>query len=880
MGYRHDIFHALQKRAAQCGSIANQANNGDTGSALDPKSNSLSGFLSSLIVNGIIFAVMLLLFLILRKSQRRQYAPRTYVGTVNKAKRTDPLPEGLFSWVKPLIAINESYVIEKTSLDSYFFLRYLKMSAIMMFVGCCITWPILFPLNITGGAGQKQLDVLAMGNVQKTTHKNWYYGHVLAAYLFFGFVLFTIYRELMHFIAVRQAYLCSSMYANRVSARTILVTSIPEEYLSVPQLLKLFDNVARIWINTNVKELEETVAERDKLALKLEGAEIKYIKTADKNRRTALKKGTAGEGDAESGSVGARWVPAKQRPTHKLKFLVGQKVDTIDWSRTELKNLNAKISELQARQRTDKVEQLNSAFIEFSTQQAAQIAFQCLASNLPLHMAPRYIGITPDEVVWSSLRLKWWERLVKITLVTAFIAVLVIFWAVPVAVVGTISNINYLTCQLPWLKFIEKIPSSILGVITGLLPSVMLAVLMALLPIVLRLCARISGKPSLSTVELHVQNSYFAFQVIQVFLITTLTSAIAASWNDITKYISSPTEIMNLLATNIPKASNFYISYLLLQGLSVSAGALLQIVGLIVGKLLSFLFDTTPRKKWNRWTKLSGLGWGTVFPVFTNIVVIALTYAPIAPLILGFGTIGISLFYLAYKHNLLFVYDNSIDTKGMVYPRALYQTLTGVYLAEVCMIGLFILATTPGPIALSIILLVLTILFQIALTNAFGPMLEPLPRNLQVADNNPATSGDMEANGGGATNGEKSDATAVAHEAPPNPGFLKKFFQPHLYANYMSARALIPQNEFEYTYSHEERENAYVHPAVSATEPILWLAKDEAGVSTEEIEGCKAFEIVASDEFAWIDEKSKVQWEPVVDESEVHPPDYSEKAPM
>ncbi|EWC48664.1 hypothetical protein DRE_01886 [Drechslerella stenobrocha 248] len=869
MGYTHDIFRELHKRAENCGSLTDQGKDENIGSA--KASNSLSGFLSSLVVNLIIFAVMVLLFLILRRSQRRQYAPRTYVGTVRKEKRTDPLPDGIFSWVGPLVAVNESYVIEKTSLDAYFFLRYLKISIVMTLVGCFITWPILFPLNITGGAGSTQLDMLAMGNVRKTDHKNWYYGHVLVAYIFFGFVMFTIYREMMHFVAVRQAYLCSKMYANRISARTLLLTSIPDEYLSVPHLLKLFDNVARIWINTEVKELEETVEERDKLALKLENAEVKYIRTADKNRRKAIKKDGEAAGDAEVGSVGARWVPAKERPTHKLKFLIGKKVDTIDWSRAELKSLNAKIQDLQARQRTDKVEQTNSAFIEFTTQQAAQIAFQCLASNLPLHMAPRYIGITPDEIVWSNLRLKWWERLVKITLVTAFLVALVVFWSVPVAVVGTISNINYLTCQLPWLSFINKIPSAILGVITGLLPAVMLAVLMALLPIILRMCARITGAPSLSAVELSVQNSYFAFQVIQVFLITTLSSAIASSVSDIVG-LANATAITSLLATNIPKASNFYISYMILQGLSVSAGALLQIAGLIVGKILGAILDGTPRKKWNRWTKLSGLGWGTVFPVYTNIVVIALTYAPIAPLILGFATIGISLFYLAYKHNLLFVYDNSIDTKGMVYPRALYQTLTGLYLAEVCMIGLFALAGVPGPLVLAVFLLVFTVLFQIALTNAFGPMLEALPRNLQIGENNPDTAE--------TGNGEKSETTAVAVEAPPKISALKKFFQPHLYANHLSAKALVPQDDIEYTYSPELRENAYIHPALAATEPILWLAKDEAGVSAEEIEGCKAFDIVATDEFAWVNDKSKVQWEPVVNDEEVNPPDYVENPPL
>lgn len=69
---------------------------------------------------------------------------------------------------------------------------------------------------------------------------------------------------------------------------------------------------------------------------------------------------------------------------------------------------------------------------------------------------------------------------------TGFVIVMVIFWAIPVTFVGSISNINYLTDRLHFLKFILKIPPVILGIVTGLLPSVMLALLMALLPIILR----------------------------------------------------------------------------------------------------------------------------------------------------------------------------------------------------------------------------------------------------------------------------------------------------------------------------------------------------------------------------------------------------------
>lgn len=101
-------------------------------------------------------------------------------------------------------------------------------------------------------------------------------------------------------------------------------------------------------------------------------------------------------------------------------------------------------------------------------------------------MAPRYIGLDPNEIIWSNLRIKWWELIIRNAATVGFVVALIIFWAIPVAAVGAISNINFLTNKVPFLRFINDIPQAILGVITALLPAVLLAVLMALLPIVLR----------------------------------------------------------------------------------------------------------------------------------------------------------------------------------------------------------------------------------------------------------------------------------------------------------------------------------------------------------------------------------------------------------
>ena len=131
--------------------------------------------------------------------------------------------------------------------------------------------------------------------------------------------------------------------------------------------------------------------------------------------------------------------------------------------------------------------------------------------------------------------------------------------------------------------------------------------------------AKWGGCPSTAAIELRTQNFYYTFQVVQVFLVATLSSAASAA---LTPILNNPASAVNMLATTLPQASNFYISYFILQGLTIASGGFLQLVGLILFVVLGKILDNSPRKLYKRWMSLSGLGWGTVFPVYTLIITI------------------------------------------------------------------------------------------------------------------------------------------------------------------------------------------------------------------------------------------------------------------
>lgn len=421
---------------------------------------------------------------------------------------------------------------------------------------------------------------------------------------------------------------------------------------------------------------------------------------------------------------GWSWMPAI--------WLLGKKVDTIDYCRKEVARLNLEIEIDQ--QHPERFPLMSSAFIQFNHQVAAHMACQAVSHHLPKQMAPRVVEISPDDVIWDNMSIKWWERYLRTFGIITLVCAMVVGWAFPVAFTGLLSQLSYLEGAFPWLAWLGKLPDWFISACQGILPALCLAILMALLPLILRFLSRAQGNFTGMAVELTVQNYYFAFLFVQLFLVVT----IASSFSTIIERITDVTSWPELLASNIPKSSNYFFSYMILQAMSVSAGALVQIFGLVSWFILAPILDSTARKKWARTTNLNQMQWGTFFPVYTTLASIGLIYCVIAPLILVFNIITFSLFWFVYRYNTLYVTKFRFDTGGLLFPRAINQLFTGLYIMEVCLIGLFFLVrdqddsvACKGQGICMIVVLVLTVGYQIILNEAFHPLIRYLPITLE-----------------------------------------------------------------------------------------------------------------------------------------------------
>ena len=407
------------------------------------------------------------------------------------------MSDSKFGWISDFRKVPDEYILSHNGIDGYFYIRFFKMITIICAVGWPFTWAVLMSVYGTSHQGAQQFDKISFSNIAPAQDANrlyatnfvaWvYYGESILpcqnvpaiANLALGGIMFFIAREAVYYIHVKQAYLLLPGVASRLSSKTVLFTNVPTDYINEARLREAFQSIVHVWLPTDTEVLDELVEDRDKTALKLEGAEVKLSKIANDKRLKAQKKG--------SKQANGDWLDQKDRPTHRLgKFgLYGKKVDTIDWSRTHIADSSTKIAKERETHLSGKGKFNSAVFIEFANVQAAQAAYHKTHVKAPKGFVPRATGSTPQEIIWKNLNMGNTQRLIRTLVVSLILLAMIIFWGVIIAFVGLVSNVTFLTQEAPWLKWILKL-GPVTGIITSLLPAVAMAVVMMLVPIIMR----------------------------------------------------------------------------------------------------------------------------------------------------------------------------------------------------------------------------------------------------------------------------------------------------------------------------------------------------------------------------------------------------------
>ncbi|KAJ3324885.1 hypothetical protein HDU76_013293 [Blyttiomyces sp. JEL0837] len=345
------------------------------------------------------------------------------------------------------------------------------------------------------------------------------------------------------------------------------------------------------------------------------------------------------------------------------------------------------------------------AFVVFNDVLGPHVASRITLHDAPAIMSERYPCVDVKDVIWENAQAKYIERQIRNSFAVAVVTALVIFWSLLIAFVTGVADLDNVKKNFPPIAApLLALPTPIYGLIAGLLPAIIVSVLISLVPTFLRLISFYSGSLLKSETEKTIHGQYFAFQVFNVLVISVVSSSIFTSYKSI---VNNPSNALEEFAGAVPKLSNFFINFLMLQGLSAPAQEVAQIVPLFLKPILAKILGTTPRAAFAA-TQPPAFDPSVMMASHAFIVTVGLFYSVISPLVLPFAVIYFALFFVVYKYEMMYLFSHPAQTGGKMLYRAAKHMFTGLFMFQGLMLVLFGLKQAIGQAILTLIFTITT----------------------------------------------------------------------------------------------------------------------------------------------------------------------------
>ncbi|CEG35776.1 hypothetical protein L914_11304 [Plasmopara halstedii] len=370
-----------------------------------------------------------------------------------------------------------------------------------------------------------------------------------------------------------------------------------------------------------------------------------------------------------------------------------------------------------------------AAFVSFTSLMSAQVAQQTSQSKDPECMA---VMPAPhvDDISWENIGLRYQTRMFGTLLSSLVSATIVLFWTIPTAFVASLASVESLRRTLPFLnKAIVNYP--ILEEIFKQIAPIALALLSALAPLVFNFLSDREGHPSKTEVRAALFTKLAYFQLVQIFFVTVIVGTILDSLKEI---LNQPKQLVSMLGRSMPQQSTFFISYVIVQtGLGLIL-ELLRVVPLVWSALFALLAPKHTRRERNSsWMGLRNISKTDPFDPTNSladcflVLLVTLTFAPIAPLVCYFTWLFFFMAEIVYRRQILYVYKPTCFALGAYWPRLFKFCIIALVVAQLTLIGILSLKKAAIPSIMITVLIIIVLLFSYHVLSLYPIVAKFLP---------------------------------------------------------------------------------------------------------------------------------------------------------
>ncbi|KAG8895082.1 hypothetical protein FRC00_008038 [Tulasnella sp. 408] len=388
----------------------------------------------------------------------------------------------------------------------------------------------------------------------------------LFTFIFSLLALRFLHQNYRKFIRARQLF--SLELVHSIAARTVMVTNLPNHLQGERALAVYFENmnlpVESVNVVREVGGLKDLIDKRTQILLELESHWTNYVgnpsTVAEYDPSQNVRTDTTMLVDVDSEAQRNRLViPHRPRPTLRPGWFK-KRVDALECLEAKFREVDEQVLK---KRKTGKFKSTHVAFVTFETMSSAQIASQVV--HAPYHSqclttpAPE-----PRDIVWSNMTYTPGELKFREFFVMGLMALLLLFWLVPVSALSALLSYEEIKKAMPWLAELIDKNELVRSLVQTFLPSLAVITLNATLPFLLEAFCYIEGQRARSWVENSLLKKYFLFLLINVVFIFLLASTY---WNLLRDLANSPATIPQKLAIALQRGSakHFFLNYVVLQ---------------------------------------------------------------------------------------------------------------------------------------------------------------------------------------------------------------------------------------------------------------------------------------------------------------------------
>lgn len=375
----------------------------------------------------------------------------------------------------------------------------------------------------------------------------------------------------------------------------------------------------------------------------------------------------------------------------------------------------------------------DKAFVVMRTFTASTIAIQSMHSSKPGSMqvvtAPE-----PRDILWENIYVSKGATRTRSYLGEMLVLLLIGFYVVPVALVSLLVSESALVSSSPRLAQLDQASAFFSSAIAMVQPLCIVGI-QQLLPPLFIVIGRLEGLVSFSEVQMRAFSRYFLFQVLNVFLVTTIAGSI---FDTMAIILDSPETVFEMLGNSLPRMSSFFITFVTIKtflGLGMELVRTMSLVQATIRYLL--LPSATLRMSRTIFIGLRPIddpGWFPFHKILAQdmlVVVISVVFAVVAPLVLLPCALFCLFSRIMWTHHHLYVYESVFETGGQFWPKIFRRFVFGLIIAQMTITGQFILKEARHEAYATIALIFMTYFFLRSTRARYDPSSSTLP--LEVA---------------------------------------------------------------------------------------------------------------------------------------------------